>query len=337
MGSLIDAFEYYLRRQGRAEGTKVKYLHVVRGFNDWVGERALTTLTPADIDLFLGECEAAFEQSRGRSLSRATVRGKIAALRSFFDYLERMGLLVDETGAAVRNPMRAVIAPPAEQRANDFLTADEDAALLSVECSEHERIIVWLLRWTGLRVSEACSLTLADFDLAPASELVRVRISKTSSGRRSIPLPPVLVPEIHAWLLTLDGRGLNEPTTPFLATRWGTAMKPPFVWRIVKRVAARAGVRVVQCSCLSGRVTHHQPGCPRTLNGENCSELSPHTLRRTYASHLINLGLRLEVVARLLGHSRTSVTERSYAQLMGTTIRRELIAVLATHPARGVG
>ena len=167
--SLIDAFEYYLRRQGRAEGTKVKYLHVVRGFDDWVGERELTTLTPADVDLFLRECEAAFEQVRGRPLSRATVRGKIAALRSFFDYLERMGLLVDERGAVVRNPMRAVIAPPVEQRANDFLSADEDAALLSVECSEHERIIVWLLRWTGLRVSEACSLTLGDFDLAPLS------------------------------------------------------------------------------------------------------------------------------------------------------------------------
>ena len=102
MGSLVDA---YLRRQGRAEGTQIKYLHVVRGFTDWVGERALTTLTPADVDRFLGECEATFEQSKGRSLSRATVRGKIAALRSFFDYLERMGLLVDETGAAVRNPM----------------------------------------------------------------------------------------------------------------------------------------------------------------------------------------------------------------------------------------
>jgi integrase len=331
--SLIDAFEYYLRRQGRADGTRVKYLQVMRRFNDWVGERELTTLTPADVDLFLGECEAAFEQARGRSLSRATVRGKIAALRSFFDYLERMGLLVDGSGAAVRNPMRAVIAPPVEQRANDFLTADEDAALLSVECSEQERIILWLLRWTGLRVSEACSLTLGDFDLSPAAESVHVRMSKTSAGRRSIPLPPPLVPEIRAWLLVLEGRGLNDPTSPFLATRWGTAMKPPFVWRVVKRVAARAGVRVVQCSCSSRRATYHRPGCPRTLNGENRSELSPHTLRRTYASHLINLGLRLEVVARLLGHSSTTVTERSYAQLMGSTIRRELIAALAEEAA----
>jgi integrase len=232
-----------------------------------------------------------------------------------------------------RNPMRAVIAPPVERRANDFLTADEDAALLSVKCSEHERIVVWLLRWTGLRVSEACSLTLGDVDLAPAVESVHVRTSKTSAGRRSIPLPPPLVPEIRAWLLALDARGLNSPTTPFLATRRGTPMKPSFVWRLVKRVAARAGVRVVQCSCSSGRVTHHGPGCPRTLNGENCSELTPHTLRRTYASHLINLGLRLEVVARLLGHSRTSVTERSYAELIGPTIRRELLAVLASPPA----
>ena len=68
-------------------------------FQRWVGDRELTTLTPADVDLFLRDCEAAFELARGRSLSRATVRGKIAALRSFFDYLERMGLLVDEGGA----------------------------------------------------------------------------------------------------------------------------------------------------------------------------------------------------------------------------------------------
>ena len=69
-------------------------------------------------------------------------------------------------------------------------------------------------------------------------------------------------------------------------------------------------------------------GCPRTTSGENVSAVTPHTLRRTFGSDLLNRGLRLEVVSRLLGHSSTVVTERAYAQLLGATIRDELLSVL---------
>ncbi len=62
--------------------------------------------------------------------------------------------------------------------------------------------------------------------------------------------------------------------------------------------------------------------------GENVSAITPHTLRRTYGSYLLNKGLRLEVVSKLLGHSSTVVTDRAYAELLGTTIRDELLAVL---------
>jgi integrase len=58
------------------------------------------------------------------------------------------------------------------------------------------------------------------------------------------------------------------------------------------------------------------------------STITPHTLRRTFGSDLLNKGLRLEVVSRLLGHSSTVVTERAYAELLGATIRDELFAVL---------
>ena len=53
--------------------------------------------------------------------------------------------------------------------------------------------------------------------------------------------------------------------------------------------------------------------------------MSPHTLRRTFGSDLINRGLRLETVSKLLGHSNTTITERAYAQLLAPTIRRELL------------
>ena len=60
---------------------------------------------------------------------------------------------------------------------------------------------------------------------------------------------------------------------------------------------------------------------PARISGENVSSITPHTLRRTFGSYLLNRGLRLEVVSRLLGHSSTVVTERAYAELLGTTIR----------------
>ena len=85
-------------------------------------------------------------------------------------------------------------------------------------------------------------------------------------------------------------------------------MKPQFAWRVVKRVANRAGVRP---------------------NNGASSEISPHTLRRTFGSHLLNKGVRLESVSKLLGHADTRVTEAAYAELLDETIRAEVRRAIA--------
>lgn len=305
----------------------MKYVHGVRTFLEWGGAR-LSDATPLDIDLFLSAWESGWEAETGARPRRSTVRARIAALRSFFSYLERAGLLRDGSGRPTKNPMLGVVAPALEQRPNDFLRPIEDTALLDCASPPAERLVVWLLRWTGLRVSEACALKLQDVDLDPGREGVLVRKSKTSAGVRTIPLVPCLVPELEVWLEMLRDRGISSPQAPVLATSTGSAFKPTFVWRLVKRAGARAHVRPVPCRCGSATRTGHERGCPRTVSGENVSEITPHTLRRTYGSYLLNKGLRLEVVSRLLGHSSTVVTERAYAELLGTTIRDELLAVL---------
>jgi len=114
------------------------------------------------------------------------------------------------------------------------------------------------------------------------------------------------------------------PDTPMLATGHGTPMTTNYLWRVVKRVAFEAGVRPIPCTCGTFRQDRHDRDCPRTSSGENRSSVSPHTLRRTFGSDLINRGLRLEAVSKLLGHSSTTITERAYAQLLAPTIRREL-------------
>ena len=180
-----------------------------------------------------------------------------------------------------------------------------------------ERMVVWLLRWTGLRVSEACSLKLDDVDLTPGRENLLVRQSKTAAGMRTIPVVPCLVPELETWLERLRSKRITSPQANLLATGTGSGFKPTFVWRLVKRAGERADVRPVLCQCGSRLRTRHAAGC--SANDERRERLVDHTPHASadIRSCLLNKGLRLEVVSRLLGHSSTVVTERAYAELLG--------------------
>lgn len=179
-----------------------------------------------------------------------------------------------------------------------------------------------------MRSRSSTALCLADLDLTPGQETITVRTSKTWASQRTIPLLPALHPLLQEWLAHQADRELAASGLPLLATRHGTPLKTTFAWRLVKRVAYRAGIRPIPCTCHSQRQTRHQTGCPRTRNGHNLSHVTPHTLRRTYATHLLNHGLRLEVVSKLLGHATTTITERAYAQLLDDTTRRELLHAL---------
>lgn len=201
--------------------------------------------------------------------------------------------------------------------------------MLSADCSHHHRIVVWLLRYTGVRVAEAQALTVADLDLTPEGEAPTIRGGKTPAATRTIPLLPQLLPLVHEHLEFLRGRLSVTSDIPLLATGRGTAMTTNYLWRVVKRVAFEAGVRPIACSCGTTRQDRHDRGCPRTSSGENRSSVSPHTLRRTFGSDLINRGVRLEAVSKLLGHSSTTITERAYAQLLAPTIRREMLEAFA--------
>jgi integrase/recombinase XerD len=223
--------------------------------------------------------------------------------------------------------MRLILPPKADPTSNDRLRPTEDQALLACEGTLQERFLIALLRWTGLRVSEATALTHADLNLTAGQEALTVRHSKTPAGRRTIPIVPELQPLLEQWLHHLNRQQPTSPATPLLSSHHGTAMRTSFAWRLVKRTAHRAGVRPRPCTCHASHPPH-QPGCPRNLNGYNKSDVTPHTLRRTFGSHLLNHGLRLEVVSKLLGHSTTTITEQAYAELLDDTTRRELLHAL---------
>jgi integrase len=319
---LAVAFDAHQAYRGRAAGTRSKYQQALEPFLVWADDRPLGSITAGEIELYLSSWRADFEGRWGREPSVATTRNQITALKAFYDYLDRFSLLASSGGRA-KNPMLHIGTPGAVKKTNDWLHAEEDAALLEADATPVERIIVWMLRWTGLRRGELCALRICDVHISPGAERIDVSKSKTASGIRTVPIPPELLPHIKSWLRDLAEEGQFKVHGPFLPTKNGTAMAPTQLGRTLKRVAARAGVRVVPCTC-NGSRAHHERGCERSRSGENVSTVTPHTLRRTYASHLLNRGVRLEVVSKLLGHASTTVTEQAYAELLQPTIKNEL-------------
>jgi integrase len=324
---LLQSFDLYLARQARSDGTRRKYGEALASYGHWLDQRDPGRVRADEIDRYLEQWRERFQQRHSRPPASASYRAQINALRAFYAYLDRFSLISDARGQQLPDPMRKILPPKSEPTSNDWLRPAEDQALLRCDGTLQERFLIALLRWSGLRVSEASSLTLADLDLTPGQEAITVRHSKTSAGRRTIPIVPELQPLLHTWLNHLASHQLDALWIPLLSSRQGTPMRTSFAWRLVKRVAHRAGIRPRPCTC---QAIHppHQPGCPRNLNGYNKSDVSPHTLRRTFGSHLLNHGLRLEVVSKLLGHATTTITEQAYAELLDDTTRRELLHAL---------
>jgi integrase len=301
----VQAFEAHLRYRRRAPLTILQYRPVLRDFAEWAGERGPGSIASHELQAFVGAWIEAFEARNGREPSGYAVKGVIVALRSFYKYLERFGMLLDGEGRATSNPTLALDVPSIPQKVNDWLRQAEDETLLATPMSENEQAIVWLLRWSGLRIGEALSLRVSDVDFADGT--IYVRKSKTARGIRGVPIAPELRPKLNGWLHVLRERGLLMDGGPLFPTRNRKPWTPQQAEKVVRRVGQRAGLRI---------------------DDGGISRLTPHTLRRTFGSHLLNCGVRLEVVSALLGHSSTEITERAYAELQRQTIRREMLAAL---------
>ena len=330
-GELLAAFDRYQQRHGRTPGTRGRYQRVLRHYLTWLDDnnKHATAATAVDIDQYLDHWQQRFTNHYQRSPATNSYRGQINALRSFYRHLDQLELLHTHDGKPLRDPTRWLQAPTTHPADNDWLHQPEDQALRQCPGPLQDRFTVCLLRTTGIRVSEAASVTRADLDLTPGRETLSIRKSKTPAGRRTIPLLPDFLPLLTDWLAHLDQQGLTAASTPLLASRSGGALTHAYIWRIVKRHAHNAGIRPTTCTCGADQPPH-QPGCPRNQNGHNLSTISPHTLRRTYASHLLNQGLRLEIVSKLLGHANTTITQHHYAQLLDHTTRQELLHALQT-------
>ena len=207
-----------------------------------------------------------------RGLDATTIARKLAAVRSWFRFLVRRGVLERNVAREVRGPR-----PP--KKLVSFLPIDEAMSLMDSKTPDaasraRDTAVLEILYATGLRVSELAGLDLDDLDRSQQT----VRVLGKGRKERIVPYGSRAATALDRYLA---GRGTGAG--PLFASRRGRRLTVRTLHTIVRRSAAATGIT---------------------------RRVSPHTLRHTFATHLLDAGADLRVIQELLGHSRLSTTQR---------------------------
>jgi len=279
--------------RGLSQNTLAAYRADLTALARWVAERGIGVAATSREDLLAFIAWRVEAGARPRSTAR-----QLSSFRRFFRFLLREG--------AVREDPTAQIAMPKIGRSlPKSLTEDEVEALLAAPAvvdplGHRDRTMLEVLYATGLRVSELVNLKHQQVNLNQGV----IRIVGKGSRERLIPLGDEAVRWLAEFVPGPRAEILLERQTDYLfPTRRGDRMTRQAFWHIIKRYARKAAIQ---------------------------KELSPHTLRHAFATHLLNHGADLRVVQMLLGHSDLSTTQ------IYTHVARERMKELhAQHHPRG--
>jgi len=237
-------------------------------------------LAPAQLDRlalrgFLGDLHK-------QGLARATAARKLAAARTFLRYLRREGVIDDDPGALVATPKRDVRMPA--HLSEDEMSALLDAPSVATPFGRRDRAILELFYASGMRLSELAGLDVDDVNLSANM----VRVLGKGGKERIVPFNKAAARAIRKYwsdrelLVRLKARGRSTRDPLFVNYRGGR-LTTRSIDRLVRRYVAVSSTRM---------------------------GISPHALRHSFATHLLQRGADLRVIQELLGHARLSTTQR---------------------------
>ena len=283
----IDAYLRHLTiERGLSEHTIAAYRRDLDGYARWLGEQGIDdtdSVTTAVVTEFAAARASGQPPPAASSLARLQ-----SSVRGLHRFLTREGLGVDDPSQRLRPPKQA-------QRLPKALTIEQVERLLSAPSPEEplgirDRALLELLYATGARVSEAISL---DVDDLAAGEVLRLR--GKGSKERIVPVGSFARAAVDAYLtrvrpqLAAKGRATAKV---FLGAR-GAPLSRQSAWLVIQTAAERAQL---------------------------ASHVSPHTLRHSFATHLLQGGADVRVVQELLGHSSVATTQ-IYTHVTVDTLR----------------
>jgi integrase/recombinase XerC len=256
-----------------------------------------------------------------RGNTRSSVARKLAAIRTFGRYLRREGMLDGDPAALVGTPKR-------EQRLPAHLGEAEMTKLLEMPdasrpLGRRDRAILELFYASGLRLSELVGLDLDDLNLGGRM----VRVLGKGGKERIVPFNRTTEAALRAWLRDRDLFDTDPPDTP--QTTRTTQTTQPRTTRIDgsdltgRQRQARSGRHSLFLNYQGGRLSTRSVDRLVRKYVAGCSTrfgISPHALRHSFATHLLERGADLRAIQELLGHARLSTTQRythvNAAQLM---------------------
>ena len=290
MNKRVEEFLNFLTTEKGASGHTTKNYGIdLREFVKFIAEKEFKDLTYLDIRSFL-----AFLKTR--EYSKSSISRKLACLRSFFKYLVRETILT-------QNPAAGIATPKKEKRLPSFMNPDEITKLLDAPAKnsweeKRDKAILEMLYSSGLRVSELAGLNHDDLDFFGG--LVRVR--GKGKKERIVPVGQAALNSLRAyWDMKAPREVANAIKKPLFISRIGSRLTDRSVRRMILKYVKRTGLG---------------------------KEISPHTFRHSFATHMLDRGADLRSVQELLGHANLSTTQ-IYTHV---TTQRLKDAYLAAHP-----
>lgn len=276
MRFLLDQFmDHLVLERGLSENTRLAYGHdlsEVLAFLSRRGRAGIQEVQRKDILDFLME-------GKEKGLVASSLARRLVAIKVFFRYLVQEGLLASNVADAMDSPRLWKILPPT-------LTLEEvDRLLLAPDTGTtrglRDRAILETFYATGLRVSELASLTLDSLHF----DASYIRCIGKGDKERVVPIGMRAMDAVRAWLErgrpAYASRGGGACRAVFLS-RLGKPLSRVTLWRQIRAYARKAGIQ---------------------------KDLSPHTLRHSFATHLLANGASLRVIQEMLGHADISTTQ----------------------------
>jgi integrase/recombinase XerD len=270
----IQKFKRFLQiEKGLSPNSVYAYTYDLKKFNDFLlsRDRDMMSATQDDIRNFLK-----FEKTKKRNSSRTLARS-LAAIRQFYNF-------ISDTNGNVENPTNKIETPQIKKSLPDFLTIKEIGKLnSSISESDlyelRDKAIFELLYSCGLRISEAVELVFSDIDMKNRF----IKVKGKGSRERLVPMSDESIRVVKKYLK--DSRPFiirNRMSEYVFISKKGSMLNRKSVWRLLKGYVERA--------CIEKNIT-------------------PHTLRHSFATHLIENGADLKSVQELLGHMDISTTQ----------------------------
>lgn len=269
----VDDFMAYLRGECHlSENTVSAYGNDLKRFMEWVDGRDLSTLGIVELSDYVATLQS-------QDLAPASVSRNLVAMRTFLKYLQLEGILTE-------NAADLLVAQKMWERVPKVLSVKQVEAFLnaprrSEKFWQRDRAMLEVLYATGCRASEVCNLRGRDMSLKEK----QVRCEGKGGKQRIVPLGVRAIEAIELYVSDLRSHLIaNQSIAPeeVFLSRSGKPLDRIQLWRLVKRYALRAGVD---------------------------PSISPHTLRHSFATHLLAGGADLRLVQEMLGHASIQTTQ----------------------------